>query len=153
MLLDTGGGVVKALPLLGADPFLIHNSDTVWIERDVANLDRLIAAWDDARMDSLLLLADSARSIGYDGRGDFVLGPDGRLQRRATDQTTPHVFAGVSIAHPRLLDGAPDGAFSLNRVWDRAIAAGRLYGIVLDGDWMHVGTPAALAEAAGVDRP
>jgi MurNAc alpha-1-phosphate uridylyltransferase len=146
-LLETGGGVVKAMPLLGPDPFLIHNSDTVWLERGVANIDRLIAAWDGERMDGLLLLAERHRSIGYDGDGDFTLGTDGRLARRAMGATSPFVFAGVSIAHPRLIDGAPAGAFSLNAPWDRAISAGRLYGIVLEGLWMHVGTPEALAEA------
>ena len=159
LLLDTGGGVTRALPNLGHDPFLIHNSDTVWLESgDVtgrsgagpdatANLERLIAAWDAGRMDSLLLLADRAASIGYDGRGDFHLAADGALQRRGKTETTPYVFAGVSIAHPRLFEGAPDGPYSLNRVWDTAIAAGRLHGIVLEGLWMHVGSPAALLEA------
>lgn len=146
-LLDTGGGVVRALPLLGPAPFLIHNSDTVWHERNVSNIDRLIGAWRPDAMDSLLLLARIDRSIGYDGPGDFDLEPDGRLARRAKDARTPYVFAGVSIAHPRLFDGAPVGAFSLNLVWDRAISAGRLHGIVLDGFWMHVGTPHSLDEA------
>ena len=146
-LLDTGGGVIKARDLLGQAPFLIHNSDTVWLERGVANLDSLIGAWDPQRMDSLLLLAERERSIGYDGAGDFELRADGSLARRRKGETVPHVFAGVSIAHPRLLEGAPAGAFSLNVLWDSAIAAGRLYGIVLDGLWMHVGTPQALAEA------
>lgn len=145
-LLDTGGGVVAARELIGADPFFIHNSDTVWLER-VANLDRMIEAWDPARMDSLLLLAERSASIGYDGAGDFVLHGDGRLGRRPADTQVPHVFAGVSIAHPRLLDGAPAGPFSLNVPWDRAIANGRLFGLVLDGLWMHVGTPAAVVEA------
>lgn len=146
-LLETGGGVVKALPMLGDAPFVIHNSDTVWLERGVANIARLIDAWQPSSMDSLLLLAERSRSIGYDGVGDFHLASDGRLRRRAKGEETPYVFAGVSIAHPRLLEGAPAGAFSLNVPWDRAMAAGRLYGIVLDGLWMHVGTPEALAEA------
>ena len=146
-LLETGGGVVKARSLLGGRPFLIHNSDTVWLERSVANITRLIETWDPVRMDSLLLLADRARSIGYDGQGDFARGADGVLARRAKGAETPFVFAGVSIAHPRILDGAPSGAFSLNVLWDRVIASGRLYGIVLDGLWMHVGTPEALIEA------
>ena len=145
-LLDTGGGVVAARGMIGADPFFIHNSDTVWMER-IANLDRMIEAWDAARMDGLLLLADRAASIGYDGAGDFTLRGDGRIARRPSGMEVPHVFAGVSIAHPRLLDGAPAGAFSLNVPWDRAIAAGRLYGVVLDGLWMHVGTPEAVTEA------
>ncbi len=147
MLLETGGGVVRAMPLLGADPFFIHNSDTVWIETGAPALDALAAAWNPATMDALLLLARIDRSIGYDGSGDFDLAPDGHLTRRAQGETSPFVFAGVSITHPRLLDDAPSGAFSLNRPWDRAIAQNRLHGIVLDGLWMHVGTPAALVEA------
>lgn len=146
-LLETGGGVVKARALLGPRPFLIHNSDTVWLERGAANISRLIEAWEPHRMDSLLLLAERTRSIGYDGAGDFDLGADGQLARRRQGTQTPFVFAGVSIAHPRMLEGAPSGAFSLNLLWDRAIASGRLYGIVLDGLWMHVGTPQALIEA------
>lgn len=147
VLLDTGGGVVRALPLLGEEPFLIHNSDSVWIEGVGSNIGRLIAAWDDRRMDALMLVALGARSLGYDGDGDFDMAADGRLQRRAKGATAPLVFAGVSIAHPRLFAGAPKGAFSLNDPWDRAIASGRLFGVRLEGLWMHVGTPEALSEA------
>jgi MurNAc alpha-1-phosphate uridylyltransferase len=146
-LLDTGGGALKALAALGSEPFVVHNSDSVWIERRVSNLTRLMAAFDERRMDSLLLLAERTTSLGYDGRGDFVLDPEGRLARRPKDAETDFVFTGVSILHPRLLDGAPAGAFSLNVVWDRAIAAGRLYGLLLDGEWMHVGTPEAVGAA------
>ncbi len=147
MLLDTGGGVVRALPKLGPEPFLIHNSDSVWIEGVGSNLERLFAAWDSSTMDALMLLASSATSLGYDGQGDFVMGNDGRLVRRGERQMAPFVFTGVSIAHPRLLQGAPTGAFSLNAPWDAAIEKGRLFGIRLDGLWMHVGTPEALIEA------
>ena len=146
-MLDTGGGVAKALPLLGSAPFLIHNSDSVWIEGVGSNLERLFAAWDDVRMDALMLLASGTTSIGYDGQGDFTMGTDGRLQRRGERQLTPFVFTGVSIAHPRLLEGAPKGPFSLNAPWDAAIDKGRLFGVRLDGLWMHVGTPQALNEA------
>jgi MurNAc alpha-1-phosphate uridylyltransferase len=146
-LLETGGGVVRALPLLGAGPFLIHNSDTVWIERGASNLARLAANFDEERMDALLLLADRWSSLGYHGSGDFHLAPDGRLRRIASGESGPHVFAGASIAAPRLLREAPAGAFSLNRLWDRAIAEGRLYGLPLDGTWMHIGDPQALAAA------
>ena len=146
LLLETGGGVRKALALLGAAPFLVLNSDTVWIERQ-SNLQRLFAAFDASRMDALLLLADRATSLGYSGRGDFSRDADGRLGRVPKTGTVSHVFAGVSIAHPRLLDDTPEGPFSLNRVWDRSLAAGRLYGIPLEGTWMHVGDPAALAAA------
>jgi len=147
VLLDTGGGTLNALPKLGPEPFLIHNSDSVWIEGVGANLTRLFATWDSGTMDALMLLASAATSLGYEGSGDFVMATDGRLQRRGERQMAPFVFTGVSIAHPRMFDGVETGTFSLNRVWDRAIEQGRLYGIRLDGLWMHVGTPEALVEA------
>ncbi|CAN1722699.1 N-acetylmuramate alpha-1-phosphate uridylyltransferase [Hyphomicrobium sp. 1Nfss2.1] len=146
-LLDTGGGVAKALPLLGPDPFLIHNSDSVWIEGVGSNLERMFSVWDPDTMDSLMLLASAATSLGYEGSGDFAMDKDGRLSRRGERQMVPFVFTGVSIAHPRIFEGAPDGAFSMNRLWDRAIDNRRLFGIRLDGLWMHVGTPEALVEA------
>jgi MurNAc alpha-1-phosphate uridylyltransferase len=147
-LLDTGGGVKKALPRLGPDAFLINNADSVWIEGVGSNLKLLSAAWDDAAMDCLLLLAVSSTSHGYQGRGDFALDSDGRIRRKRVEQEiVPFAFTGVSIAHPRLFDSSPEGAFSLNLVWSRAIGAGRAYGVRMDGVWMHVGTPAALAEA------
>lgn len=147
LLLDTGGGVVHALPELGPEPFLIHNSDSVWIEGVGANLERLIAAWDGDKMDSLMLLASATASLGYEGAGDFVMGTDGRLQRRGERQVAPFVFTGVSIAHPRMFQGAPQGRFSLNQLWNTAMENGRLYGLRFDGLWMHVGTPEALNEA------
>jgi len=145
--LETGGGVVKALPLLGKAPFLIHNSDSVWIEGVGSNIARLCAAFDPKRMDSLMLLALGAASLGYEGHGDFVMGPDGLIVRRGERREAPFAFTGVSIAHPRLFDSAPEGAFSLNVLWDRAISEGRLFGMRLDGVWMHVGTPRAVSEA------
>lgn len=149
LLLDTGGGALKALPLLCAGPFLIANSDTVWLERDRSNVAALIDAFDPDRMDALLLLADRATSLGYAGRGDFNLNADGRLARPVKgEETVPCVFAGVSIATPRLLRDMPAGQpFSLNRVWDRAIQEGRIFGLALQGTWMHVGDPQALADA------
>src|SRR5262245_40557362 len=147
-LLGTGGAVKKALPRLGPGPFLIHNADSVWIEGVGSNLARLAGAWEDGTMDCLMLLALASTSHGYQGRGDFALSTDGRIRRRRVEQEiVPFAFTGVSIAHPRLLEGSPDGAFSLNRVWNRAIAAGRAYGVRMDGVWMHVGTPEALGEA------
>lgn len=146
-LLDTGGGVAKALPKLGNAPFLIHNSDSIWVEGMGSNLDRLIDAWDDATMDSLMLVAPIATSVGYDGAGDFQMDASGRLTRQTGARLAPFVFAGVSIAHPRLFHGAPKGAFSLNRPWNAAIEKGRLFGVRLEGIWMHVGTPSAIAEA------
>jgi len=146
-LLDTGGGVVKALPLLGAEPFFHVNSDTIWIEGVTPNLARLGATFDAGRMDGLLLLAATATSIGYEGRGDFAMSPDGRLSRRAERDVVPFVYAGAAILSPALFADAPGGAFSLNALFGRAIEAGRLFGARLEGTWMHVGTPAAVAAA------
>jgi len=146
-LLDTGGGTKHALALIGAGPFLIHNSDSVWIEGQRDNIGALLDAWDETRMDSLMLLAERSLSLGYEGRGDFVRQDGGQLARRRPDRDSDLVFAGVSIAHPRLFEASPEGAFSLNLLWDRAIAAGRLHGLCLDGQWMHVGSPASLAAA------
>jgi MurNAc alpha-1-phosphate uridylyltransferase len=147
-LLDTGGGVKRALPRLGAGAFLIHNSDSVWIEGVGSNLCRLFEAWDDASMDCLMLLAVASQSLGYHGRGDFSFEADGRIRRRRIEhEIVPFAFAGVSLAHPRLFHGSPDGRFSLNLVWDKAIAAGRAFGVRMEGTWMHVGTPEALAQA------
>jgi MurNAc alpha-1-phosphate uridylyltransferase len=147
LLLDTGGGVVKALPELGDTPFYHINSDTIWIDGVQPNLVHLAEAFDAARMDALLLLAPTAGSIGYDGRGDFAMAPDGSLQRRGERAVAPFVYAGAAILSPRLFDGAPQGAFSLTVLFDRAIAADRLFGLRLEGLWMHVGTPKSVAEA------
>jgi N-acetyl-alpha-D-muramate 1-phosphate uridylyltransferase len=146
-LLETGGGVKKALPLLGSEPFVLLNSDSLWIEGQQANLVRLGQAWDAGRMDILLLLAGLTASIGYEGRGDFVMDPNGRLMRRGERQVAPFVYAGVAILKPQLFADTPSGAFSLNLLFDRAIAAGRLYGLRLNGQWLHVGTPESIAAA------
>lgn len=146
-LLDTGGGVAKALALLGDAPFFVHNSDSIWTEGVEDNLQRMRKYWDGARMDCLMLLAMTTTSTGYDGRGDFTMDSQGRVSRRGEHEVAPFAFTGVSIMHPRLFEDAPAGAFSLNRLWDRAIAAGRLYGLRLEGRWMHVGSPLGLAEA------
>lgn len=146
-LLETGGGVRKALPLLGPDPFLAINSDTIWIEGMRPNLVRLMEHFDPERMDALLLLASAAHSIGYDGMGDFQMDKLGRLSRRAERTVVPFVYAGAAILKPELFEGTPDGAFSLNRIFDKAAEAERLFGLRLDGIWMHVGTPDAIALA------
>ena len=146
-LLDTGGGVCRALHLLGDAPFFVHNSDSVWIEGAAPSLERMARAWDPSEMDSLLMLAPVVNAVGYAGSGDFTMEPDGRLRRRAEGDVVPFVFAGVSIAHPRLFEDCPEGPFSLNLLWDRALAAGRLFGIRHEGIWMHIGTPKALEEA------
>ncbi|MFG1349971.1 nucleotidyltransferase family protein [Xanthobacter autotrophicus] len=146
-LLETGGGLRKALPLLGPEPFLAINSDTIWIEGMRPNLVRLREHFDPERMDGLLLLASAAHSIGYDGMGDFQMDTLGRLTRRAERTVVPFVYAGAAILKPELFEGTPDGAFSLNRIFDKAAEAERLFGLRLDGIWMHVGTPDAIALA------
>lgn len=146
-LLDTGGGVIKALDKLGSEPFFHVNSDTLWIDGVKPNLTRLAEAFDDGRMDALLLLAPTAGSIGYAGRGDYNMEPDGGLKRRGEQEVAPYVYAGAAILSPRLFAGAPAGAFSLTRLFDRAQEAGRLYGLRLEGVWMHVGTPDAIGLA------
>jgi MurNAc alpha-1-phosphate uridylyltransferase len=147
VLLDTGGGTKRALPLLGHGPFFIHNADSVWSEGATPALSRMLKKWNPASMDCLLLLAPAATSIGYAARGDFSMTADGRLTRRGPDEVVPFAFAGVSLCDESLFKDSPDGRFSLNTLWDRSLAKGRLYGIRLDGRWMHVGTPDALAEA------
>jgi MurNAc alpha-1-phosphate uridylyltransferase len=146
-LLETGGGVVKALPELGDEPFFVVNGDSLWLDGAIPALRRLAEAWRDDQMDALLLMHRTVAAVGYEGAGDFFADPLGRLTRRKPGEIAPHVYAGVHVLHPRLLADAPAGAFSLNLVWDRADAAGRLYGIMHDGLWFHVGTPADLAEA------
>jgi len=146
-LLDTGGGVVKALPQLGHEPFFHVNSDTLWIDGVRPNLTRLAETFDATAMDALLLLAPVATSIGYAGRGDFSMTTDGRLVRRDENKVAPFVYAGAALLRTELFKNAPAGAFALTRLFDRAAASGRLHGLRLDGVWMHVGTPEAIAQA------
>lgn len=143
-LLDTGGGIAKALPLLGDGPFLVANGDVVWLEGPRPALTRLAEAWDPAAMDALLLLQPGSGAFGYDGLGDFRMESDGRLVRRSERKLAPFVYAGLHVLHPRLFDEAPQGRFSLNLLWDRAAAAGRLFGLRHEGAWYHIGTPQAL---------
>ena len=147
LLLGTGGGVVKALPELGEAPFFHINSDTIWIDGVKPNLARLAEAFDPASMDALLLLASTTGSIGYAGRGDFTVTPDGRLCRRGEREVAPFVYAGAAILAPVLFEDAPQGEFSLTSLFDRAAGQGRLHGLRLEGLWMHVGTPEAIAAA------
>ena len=147
ILLGTGGGVVKALPLLGGAPFFHINSDTIWIDGGTPNLKRLAAAFDPVAMDALLLLAPASGSIGYAGVGDFTIAPDGRLTARAEGEQAPFVYAGAAILSPALFKDAPAGEFSLTALFARATQAGRLHGLRLDGRWMHVGSPDAIAAA------
>jgi MurNAc alpha-1-phosphate uridylyltransferase len=147
VLLDTGGGIVKALQRLGPEPFLLMNSDSLWLEGAASNLKRLGRAFDAARMDALLLLAPSAGAIGYRGRGDYGMDAQGKLHRRGEQKNAPLVYAGAAVLSPRLFADAPDGAFSLTRLFDRAEADGRLHGRALEGTWMHVGSPEAIGAA------
>lgn len=147
LLLGTGGGVARALPQLGHAPFLLINSDTIWIDGPQPNLARLADAFDASAMDALLLLAPTTGSIGYDGRGDFTMTPDGRLHRRGEREVAPYVYAGAAILSHALFTDAPQGEFALTTLFERAAAQGRLHGLRLEGLWMHVGTPEAIAAA------
>ncbi|MGH6679188.1 MAG: nucleotidyltransferase family protein [Bradyrhizobium sp.] len=146
-MLGTGGGVVKALPLLGRAPFFLVNSDTMWIDGVRPDMARLAEIFDPARMDILLLMAPTATSIGYSGRGDYAMLPDGALRKRRENQVVPFVYAGIAIMSPAIFADAPPGAFSLTKMFDRANEQERLFGLRLDGVWMHVGTPDAIAAA------
>jgi N-acetyl-alpha-D-muramate 1-phosphate uridylyltransferase len=146
-LLGTGGAVVKALPLLGDQPFFHINSDTIWIDGVKPNLERLAVAYDPATMDALLLLAPTATSVGYGGPGDYAMAADGRLRPRPEREVVPFVYAGVAILNPALFSSTPEGAFPLTKLFNRAAETGRLYGLRLEGVWMHVGTPEAIAAA------
>ncbi|HUO21977.1 MAG TPA: nucleotidyltransferase family protein [Caulobacteraceae bacterium] len=146
-LLETGGGLKKARPLLGEAPIWAANIDSVWVEGAHPALPALAAAWDPARMDACLLLAPLARTLGYDGKGDFFLADDGRLSHRGDAAGAPFAYIGVQIIKPQAVDDGPEGPFSLFEVWMRMIERGRLYGVVMDGFWMHVGDPEALIAA------
>lgn len=143
-LLETGGGIAKALPMLGEDAFYGANADIVWRDGATPALLRLARTWDDERMDALLMLTATVRATGYDGGGDFLMDPMGKLTRRPERQIAPYVFTGVQILHPRLFKDVPSGPFSMNLLYDRALDADRLYGMAHDGDWYHVGTPDAI---------
>jgi MurNAc alpha-1-phosphate uridylyltransferase len=146
-VLGTGGAVVKALPLLGDAPFYHLNADTMWIDGVRPNLARMADAFDPARMDILLLMAPTATSIGYSGNGDYAMLTDGTLRKRKEHQVVPFVYAGVAIMSPALFTDAPQGEFSLTKIFDRANERERLFGLRLDGVWMHVGTPDAVQAA------
>jgi N-acetyl-alpha-D-muramate 1-phosphate uridylyltransferase len=146
-VLGTGGGVVKALPLLGSDPFFHINSDSLWIDGVRSNMERLAERFDPASMDILLLMAPTTNSIGYGGRGDYAMLPDGALRKRRENQVVPFVYAGAAIMSPSVFADAPSGEFSLTKIFDRANEQERLFGLRLEGVWMHVGTPDAIAAA------
>ena len=147
-LLETGGGLKKAHPLLGDAPVFVANIDSVWMDRgDTPWADELVRLWDPVKMDACLLLATREGAIGFEGDGDFFLADDGKLTFRGEAPSAPFAYMGVHITRPDYADGGPDGPFSLSPLWRASAAAGRLYGCVLDGDWMHVGDPQARDEA------
>lgn len=150
LLMETGGGLVKADPLIDSDPFLALNSDNLWIDGPADTLKLLSSQWDVAKMDALLLLVPQARAVGHQGLGDFHMDREGRLRRRARSHVAPFVFTGIQIVAKRLLREAPQGPFSTNILWDRAIEEGRAFGAVHQGLWFDVGTPQSipLTEAA-----
>ncbi len=137
-ILDTGGGIAQALPMLGKQPFLSVNAKIVWLDGGTPALQRLAERWDDATMDGLLLLHPTVAAPTHDGQGDFFLDPEGRIRRRRSWEVAPFVYTGIQILHPRLFDGAPAGAFSLNLLYDRAIESKRLHGLRHDGQWFQV---------------
>ena len=145
-LLETGGGLKKARPLLGDDPIFVANIDSVWTDRRDALAD-LVSLWNSNPMDAALLLARREGSIGFEGDGDFSMGFDGHLLFRGDRPATPYAYMGVHICRPDYVADGPEGPFSLSGFWRRSAAAGRLFGCVLDGDWMHVGDPQARDEA------
>lgn len=146
-VLETGGGVVKALPLLGKDPFFVINTDVTWATPGDTTFMQMADAWNPDEMDALLLLADMGATLGFRGPGDFFLGPDGQLARRGDRPSAPYVFAGTHITHPDLLRGYEAKPFSANVYWNQMGKTGRLHGTVMSPFWMHVGDPAGRDEA------
>ena len=144
LLMETGGGLVQAAPLIDADPFLALNSDNLWIDGPADSLKLLASQWDDSRMDALLLLVPQARALNHKGVGDFHMDRAGRIRRRAKSHVAPFVFTGIQIVSKRLLRDAPEGPFSTNILWDRAIEEGRCFGAVHQGLWFDVGTPQSI---------
>ena len=153
LLLETGGGLVRAAPMIGCDPFFAINSDNYWVDGPSDTLRLLASQWDEAAMDALLLLVPHARAYNHSGIGDFHMDRFGRLQRRGRSKVAPYVFTGIQLVSKRLLRDAPDGPFSTNLLWNRAIAEGRCYGAVHQGLWFDVGTPASVkaTESALID--
>jgi N-acetyl-alpha-D-muramate 1-phosphate uridylyltransferase len=145
-ILDTGGGIARALPRLGNDPFYVLNSDSFWVDEGHPALLRLRENWTDA-MDCLLLLCDPQNTTGYDGQGDFVIDEDGRLARSSLHHGKAHAYIGAYLVHPKLFKDAPVGSFSMNVLWNRAIKKRTLFGLKHIGHWLHVGTPQAISEA------
>jgi MurNAc alpha-1-phosphate uridylyltransferase len=146
-LLDSGGGILKALPHFEGEAFYHANADTVWAEGASSALGKLSARWDEAEMDALMLLAPTVSTVCYDGRGDFMMDAEGHLGRVPEGRISPFVWMSIEILHPRLFDGVKPGKFSINPLWDKAIAKNRLYGQRLDGVWMHIDRPDAIRDS------
>jgi len=149
-LLETGGGVARALPLIPEDRFLVANSDNLWVDGPVDAIELLAQRWDDEKMDALLLLVPLARANCHDGMGDFHMDPLGRIVRRRPSKVAPFVFTGIQLVSKRLFADAPEGPFSFNLLWDRAIAQGRAYGVTHQGLWFDVGSPPAIAKTEAI---
>jgi N-acetyl-alpha-D-muramate 1-phosphate uridylyltransferase len=145
LLLETGGGLIKALPLLPQDPFYCINSDNIWTEREGNSLKALAAHWNAERMDALLLIVPKSLAHNHNGAGDFFMADDGQLVRRAAEPAAPYIYTGIQLVSHRLLRDPPEGPFSTNVFWNRAIADGRLFGLVHNGDWFDIGAPSAIA--------
>ena len=147
-LLETGGGLVKALPLIDSDPFLVANSDNLWVDGPVDSLRHLASHWDDSKMDALLLLVPLAQANFHNGSGDFHMTASGKIRRKKPGSVAPFVYTGIQMVSKRLFDGeVPDGPFSTNILWDRAIEAGRCFGAVHQGLWFDVGAPPNIRKA------
>jgi MurNAc alpha-1-phosphate uridylyltransferase len=146
-LLDTGGGVLQALPLLGSDPFFVCNADIIWNDGNIPALSRLAQAWDDKKMDALLLLHSTIDAFGYTGVGDFFMNTSGRAIRRRDTAISQNLFTGIQILHPRIFYDIMPGKFSLNLLYDIAETNNRLYAIIHDGSWYHIGTPKSVIDA------
>lgn len=145
LLLETGGGLIKARPHLSGDPFFCINSDAIWTDGPVDALTRLADRWDSSIMDGLLLLVPRANAFNHSGAGDFGLDSQDRPIRRGNAASAPFVFTGIQLLSKAFLDDAPSGPFSTNILWDRTIAKGRLYGLIHEGDWFDIGAPEAIA--------
>ena len=146
-LLDSGGGVKQAIAPLDHSPFVILNADSFWVDTNESNLIAMQSVWNSDLMDMQLLVASKEKSVGFDGKGDFFMNSDGQLTRRGEADAAPYVYAGAIITKSELFEAIAEDTFSLNRLFDDAISNGRLYGHVLDGLWLHVGTPAAIGQA------
>jgi MurNAc alpha-1-phosphate uridylyltransferase len=146
-ILDSGGGIAKALPHFNGEPFFAYNSDTLWVEGASHAIERMRARWNESEMDGLMLLAPTVTAIGYEGDGDFEMTAAGLISRRPERKLTPFVYTGLQILHPRLFENAPKGKFPIHPLWHAAMDAKRLHGVRLDGVWVHVGTPQGLHDA------